>query len=291
MHTVGLDYDVIRPDKSENVPLGPPVVILHGLFGSKRNWQSLGKHYARALKRPVYSMDLRNHGESTHARPHTYEAMAADVLSFLKQRGLKDITMLGHSMGGKVAMALTLNASLPQGMLSKLIVEDIAPAQGTLSMEFRGYIDAMREIEKAKVRTRQQAEKILLHTEQDPSIVGFLLTNLITPKAEEEYARFRIPLDIIADHMDDLGSFPYVPGEAKWEGETLFIKGKNSSYINKRNLPLAEEFFPNSKLSVINAGHWVHVERPMQFNEAVLKFIKDGLSGIHDESGSYLSRR
>ncbi|EEB92032.1 hypothetical protein MPER_09515 [Moniliophthora perniciosa FA553] len=90
--------------------------ILHGLFGSKRNWQSLGKHYARVLKRPVYIMDLRNHGESTHARPHTYEAMTADILSFLKQHALKDITMLGHSMGGKVAMALALDPKLPPGV-------------------------------------------------------------------------------------------------------------------------------------------------------------------------------
>lgn len=259
--TVELAYNrVAPPNPSSETPGNGPIVVLHGLFGSKRNWTSVSKHFSTALKTSVYTIDLRNHGESPHRRPHTYQAMTSDMLSFFKQHNLRNVTLLGHSMGGKVAMSVALDPTLPSGTLKKLIVEDIAPSRGRMSSEFPSYVRAMQEIERANIRTRKEALEILQKTEPDPSVNTFLLTNLVTPDDERPYVGFRVPLDIISDHTDDMGDFPYSPGDRTWEGQTLFIKGSKSKYINPRNIPIAEQFFPNMRLETLESGHWVHAE-------------------------------
>ncbi|KAF9266192.1 alpha/beta-hydrolase [Marasmius fiardii PR-910] len=254
-----------------------PIVFLHGLLGSKRNWTSISKAFAHSTGRPVYSIDLRNHGDSPHARPHTYEAMTADLFRFFEEHQLKDVTLIGHSMGGKVAMSMTLHPELPKGTLSGLVVEDIAPSRGPLSSDFRSYVEAMRAIEESHVKTRKEAMEILLKTEKDKEVVNFLLTNLITPKSgSEDSVKFRVPLNILLDHMDDLGSFPYNPGEVRWLGPTLFIKGRTSNYLNKKNIPCATEFFPNKNTVTLDANHWVHAQRPLEFRDAILNYSKFG---------------
>ncbi|KAG7097449.1 hypothetical protein E1B28_004794 [Marasmius oreades] len=240
----------------------PPIVFLHGLLGSKRNWTSISKNFARSSRRPVYAIDLRNHGDSPHKRPHTYEAMTADLFHFFQTHQLKDITLIGHSMGGKVAMSMALHPELPKDTISELIVEDIAPSRGSLSSDFRSYVEAMRFMEESCVKTRKEAIEILSKTEKNVDIVNFLLTNLITPRSGSgDSVQFRVPLDALHDHLDDLGSFPYNPGDVEWNGPTLFIKGNKSNYINKNNLPIAQQFFPNMKSLTLDASHWVHAER------------------------------
>ncbi|KAI0314313.1 Alpha/Beta hydrolase protein [Amylostereum chailletii] len=246
-----LEYDLVRPqDDSE---INKPLVILHGLFGMKRNWLSLSKAFARDLQRPVYSLDLRNHGNSPHAKPMNYEAMAIDVLEFCASRSLTNVSLLGHSMGGKVAMAVALSPDLPPNLLNHLIVADIAPARADLSPEFKGYVEAMQKIEEGQVSSRKDAQDILTPYEHDAMTRAFLLTNLDT---QAKPLRFRVPLDIIGPAIRDMGWFPYAPGERTWDGKTLFVKGNKSRYINKSNLPIMKQFFPNMALETLDTGHW-----------------------------------
>ncbi|KAG9085967.1 hypothetical protein FRC06_003333 [Ceratobasidium sp. 370] len=130
----------------------------------------------------------------------------------------------------------------------------------------------MEEINAAKVLTKKQGEEILKKYEPDPSVRAFLLHNLVAP-AKGEPLRFRIPLSIIANGIDGIGDFPHTPGQEIWEGPVLFVKGAKSKYINRRNTPVMEQYFPNMKLEILDAGHWVHAEKPNEFVDVVSKFV------------------
>ncbi|OCH94808.1 alpha/beta-hydrolase [Obba rivulosa] len=269
---VKLHYDKYIPEDGNETEA--PLVILHGLLGTKRNWGSLSKAFLRDLKRPVYALDLRNHGTSPHAEPMTYLSMASDVLQFCKDLSLHKISLLGHSMGGKVAMTVALNRETPEDILSHLIVADIAPSKGKLSDEFDGYIRALKKIEESHVRTRQDAQKILEPYEKvrDPLTRAFLLTNF--ESSHHSPLKAKIPIDIVGRSIPEIGSFPYEPSERTWEGPTLFIKGAKSRYINDRNISIAKQFFPNMVLETLDAGHWVHSERPHEFKALVENFLQ-----------------
>ncbi|TFK45823.1 alpha/beta-hydrolase [Heliocybe sulcata] len=263
---VDLEYDAYGSAREKSGAL----VILHGLFGSKRNWVSLAKAFEKDLRTPVYALDLRNHGSSPHAEPMTYAAMAEDVLNFCQKHSLSNISLLGHSMGGKVVMAVALHPSLPPMLLSHLVVADIAPSRARLSSEFEAYLRAMYRIETSQLQTKKEAQEILKEIEQDPMVRAFLLTNLAS---DTPPLRFRIPINILMGCIPEIGSFPYAPGERQWDGKTLFIKGTKSNYINKNNIPIAEQFFPNMELEHLDAGHWVHAERPNEFRKLVTDFV------------------
>ncbi|KAF8755091.1 Alpha beta-hydrolase [Rhizoctonia solani] len=248
-----LAYEKVDPPESKSTS---PLLIVHGLYGSKQNWRSLSKAFARKLGRPVYTVDLRNHGESPHSEVMDYTAMASDILQFCQSRSLSDISLVGHSLGGKVVMAFALNPALPPDMLSRLVVVDISPAVGPISPEFRRYIDAMKEIDHANVRTKKEGEEILKKYESDASTRAFLLHNLIAPAKGEPLKRV-----------------PIYPGKETWNGATLFVKGAKSKYINRRNMGVMEQFFPNMKLETLDTGHWVHAEKPQEFVELVSNFV------------------
>ncbi|KAG9089218.1 hypothetical protein FS749_001524 [Ceratobasidium sp. UAMH 11750] len=266
---VKLAYEKVDPPELKS---DSPMLIVHGLYGSKQNWRSLSKAFARNLGRPVYTVDLRNHGDSPHAEAMDYTSLAEDILHFCQSKSLSKISLIGHSLGGKVVMAFALDSALPKDLLAHLVVVDISPAVGPISPEFRSYINAMEEVNAANVLTKKQGEEILKKYESDPSIRAFLLHNLVAP-AKGEPLRFRIPLSIIANGIDGIGDFPHTPGQEKWEGPVLFVKGAKSKYINRRNTPVMEQYFPNMKLEVLDAGHWVHAEKPNEFVELVSKFV------------------
>ncbi|KAJ3559155.1 hypothetical protein NP233_g11337 [Leucocoprinus birnbaumii] len=269
MATIALDFQKYSaPGIDDNEG---PVVILHGLFGSKRNWNSLARGFNSSLNRPIYTLDLRNHGTSPHVPGMSYAEMAQDVLEFIDKHKLRKTTIIGHSMGGKVAMAIALDPHLETdpSILENLIAVDIAPVKAKLSTEFRGYLEAMRRIENEKVKTRKEAMAILSEYETNPGIQAFLLTNLETASSDRPYAKFRIPIDIIAESASDIGDFSYSLGERTWEGRTLFIKGAKSAYINRHGIPLIQSFFPNYVLKSLDTGHLVHAERPEEFKQLV----------------------
>ncbi|KAG1761485.1 alpha beta-hydrolase [Suillus occidentalis] len=223
-----------------------PLLILHGFFGSKRNWQSLSKAFMRDLSRPVYTLDLRNHGSSPHARPMTYPHMAADVLSFCQKHSLRNISLMGHSMGGKVAMALALHPELPSDLLTDLIVSDIAPVRAKVSQDTVQHIRAMELIQAGNISTRKEADEII-------SLV-----------------------DILKEGRAEIESFPYAPGERSWDGRTLIIKGKKSNVTALtdisivHNIPLIDQFFPQNQLKELDTGHW---GTPHEYRKLVVNFI------------------
>ncbi|KAF7759938.1 hypothetical protein Agabi119p4_11633 [Agaricus bisporus var. burnettii] len=245
--------------------------------GSKRNWNTLAKGFSESLQVPIYTLDLRNHGTSPHVSKMSYTNMAHDVLEFIEKRGLHQTTIIGHSMGGKVAMALALDPYLDtrQNLLKNLIVVDIAPNRAGVSPEFHSYMEAMLRIERKKLKTRKEASDLLSNFEKDPSIRAFLLTNLETATSERPYAKFQIPVDTITECLPEIGNFPYTPEERVWQGRTLFIKGSRSKYINRHGIPLMKSFFPNHSLRELNTGHLVHAERPVEFKEVVIRFMDD----------------
>ncbi|KAF9534144.1 alpha beta-hydrolase [Crepidotus variabilis] len=282
---VKLAYTAVIPENGNTTE--KPLVILHGLFGSKRNWGSFLKAFSRDMPdRPIYALDLRNHGTSPHTTPMTYEAMAKDVHHFVEEKNLQEVQLLGHSMGGKVAMAYALSS--PE-KLSRLIIADITPSIGQLSDEFLQYISLMKKIEdmpQGAIKTRSDADKILSSHESDMSVRQFLLTNLHIPSASrtasqssDERVKFIVPLDTLSQFISELGSFPYEYNAAtgtvpvRWEGPTLAVKGTKSPFINHKNIPIMRSFFPNVQIEELDTGHWVHAERPTDFRKLVVEFL------------------
>ncbi|THG99885.1 hypothetical protein EW145_g7176 [Phellinidium pouzarii] len=274
---VDLEYDVycynthsLEADpKAEKGPL----IICHGLFGSKRNWQSLGKVLAKELKRSVIPLDLRNFGESPQSEQMDYATMASDVIHFCDKHSLKNISLLGHSMGGKVAMTVALKPDLPKGLLSNLIVADISPIRANLSSEFPRYVDGMIKIERnGSIKSKKEAFDKLYEYEKNSLIRHFLLTNL-DPTHEGEPIKFRVPLQTVKTALPDIGWFPYEPGEASWGGPTLFVKGSKSNYIKLKHLDVMKSFFPIMEMETLEAGHWIHYERSKEFVAVIKQFL------------------
>ncbi|KAI8374321.1 Alpha/Beta hydrolase protein [Radiomyces spectabilis] len=253
-------------------PVGkPPLVVCHGLFGSKQNWKSLAKAMSRRLSRDIYTLDLRNHGDSPHSNVHTYEAMANDLVEFIRQHNLGSPALLGHSMGGKVVMTAALR--YPK-LVSRLIVADIAPAHMKLSRDFDEHIEAMRAIDDAGLEKHKEADAILARYEPDLGVRQFLLTNF--KRQPEGHYQFRVPYDILASALGNMGEF--LIDEAQYSGPTRFILGGNSPYrkpfIDNPDLPKAR--FPNADVKVIEgAGHWVHAEKPDAFLHLVADFMNN----------------
>ncbi|KAL1919427.1 uncharacterized protein VTP21DRAFT_2120 [Calcarisporiella thermophila] len=253
--------------KSSNAKL----VIIHGLFGSKRNWRTMAKNFSQKLNVEVFTLDLRNHGDSPHSSVFNYSAMAKDVEEFIEKNKLENVTLLGHSMGGKVAMTVALRQQSP---LSRLVVVDSAPMRLGLSLDFAKFLERMKEIEKLQLTQQSQADILLRDIAQDLSVRQFLLTNLRWDNSKKQY-RFQIPLDILHDSLNEVREFPYMPGEASYARPTLFIAGRRSRHRVDEKHHLLKRFFPQSRVSALDTGHWVQVEKPDEFFHVVADFIEN----------------
>ncbi|KAI1500912.1 Alpha/Beta hydrolase protein [Biscogniauxia marginata] len=269
---VPLVYDHHEPPKSDGRDRqDAPIIFMHGLFGSKKNNRGVSKVLARDLKRHVYALDLRNHGESPHAPRHDYVAMADDVAGFISDHGLQSPTLIGHSMGAKTAMTLAL--SRPE-LVRDIVSVDNAPVDATLSTSFAKYIQGMRRIEEAGVTRQSEADKILEEYEKELPIRQFLLGNLHRPPGGDGTHKFRVPLAVLARALDHLGDFPYKdPGAVRFEGPALFVRGTRSRYVPDDVLPLVGQFFPRFRLVDIEAGHWLISEKPDEFLRVVIEFL------------------
>ncbi|KAI8984713.1 Alpha/Beta hydrolase protein [Mycotypha africana] len=262
-----------------------PLIICHGLFGSKQHWKSLAQKIHAITQHDVWTIDARNHGESPHHPTHDYQVMANDLVHFMNQHELKKSILLGHSMGGKVAM----NAALryPQ-LVAKLIVVDIPPLQVPLTKEYHGYIKVMKEIQQKRLKRQSEAYDMISAVEPDVGVQHFLLTNLKKNLKKDGIYEFRIPLDILDSALDNLGEFessiPAAPSSDRssihFMGPTLFITGQHSPF----RVPFVEypdkikAFFPNSTVKEIKgSGHWVQADKPDEFLDTVNTFINDGV--------------
>jgi len=243
---------------------GDPLVILHGLFGSSKNWQSLARQFAETFT--VYNVDLRNHGLSFHDEAMSYSIMADDVSKLLQQIDLQSCNLLGHSMGGKVAM--TLAASRPE-FINKMIVADIAPV--AYSRSYDNLIDPILAISLSNVGSRGEVDQQLAASITDPMLRGFLLQNL---SREGDNWRWRVNWHAIKRNMTGLFDFPLTLSDRQIDTPTLFIRGENSDYVNTEGVTAIENHFSNAEIRTLaNSGHWLHAEQPQAFLQRVLAYL------------------
>lgn len=251
-----LAYDVVGD--------GPPLVVLHGLFGSARNWRAIAKSLADSNR--VFTLDLRNHGESPWADDMSYEAMADDLQHFMSRQRIEGAAVMGHSMGGKAAMTLAL--TMPE-IVGKLVVVDIAPV--VRPPDLRAYVRAMEAVDLSSISRRAEVGELLAPVVEDRSVRAFLLQNLVT---KEGRLQWRLNLEAIDRQMEAIGGFPQTLLDAQYTGATHFITGALSDYVKAEYRTLILRLFPNATMSVIaGAGHWVHAEKPDSFLRAVRRFL------------------
>jgi len=243
---------------------GKPILILHGLFGMSDNWQTFAKQL-ELNNFVVYLIDLRNHGQSQHDNVHSYSSMAADVAELITDLNLDRSIVLGHSMGGKVAMQLQID--YPE-LISKLLVVDIAPYN--YPIHHRAILDALLAADLNEIKTRIEAEKILADKINDIGTRQFLLKNLfwITP----EKLSWRFNLKVLNAEIEEVGNatWPSIPSNS----EVLFVRGENSGYIDITRYDEIKQWYPYAKFVTIpNAGHWVQAEQPKLLLDAILEFV------------------
>lgn len=232
-----------------------PLLIAHGLFGSARNWGVIQKRLSD--RGPVTSVDMRNHGDSPWSDDHSYPALAEDLAAIAD-----GCDVLGHSMGGKAAMVLALRHP---AKVRRLIVADIAPVTyGHTQMHL---IEAMRALDLAGIRLRSDADERLAEHIDTPSVRAFLLQSL-----DLQEKRWHLNLDVLAREMPTILSFPEIEGQ--FDGPTLFLSGADSDYVLPKHRPRIRELFPRARFARIpGAGHWLHAEKPREFEAAARAFL------------------
>jgi len=241
---------------------GKPVIILHGLFGQSDNWNTIAKKIA---EHPfaVYTVDQRNHGLSPHDNEWNYTVMANDLQDFISQHELRDPIIIGHSMGGKTAMVHALKNCNTE---SKLIVVDVSPR--TYEPQHDKVFEALNAVDFSLLETRKQAEEILVSYGLDFGTRQFLLKNVFW---QDDKMDWRFNLKVITEKYSNVGE--KIPNQT-CNINTLVIRGGNSNYIADSDMDEFTNRFPNNQLvTIANAGHWVHAEKPDEFIKAILEFI------------------
>ena len=245
---------------------GTPVIIVHGLFGWKRNWASIAKGLSEQHR--VFTVDMRNHGESPHAPEMTYQDMAGDIARFMDRHQLGPCPVIGHSMGGKASMVLAL--SRPE-RIERLLVLDIAPVP--YEHDYSDYVIAMKNIDFSKVSRRSDVQPLIAEVADDPGTQAFLMQNLVT-NSQGRY-QWRVNLDAIERHMSDILNFPEIRSEQAYTGPTLFLGGRRSDYIAPQYQSEIDRLFPSADVDFIdNASHWAHVDQPIAVLERFRAFLK-----------------
>jgi len=231
----------------------PALLIVHGLFGSARNWGAIAKRLSDS--REVVSVDMRNHGDSPWAESHGYDDLAADLAELLRAEGGR-LDVLGHSMGGKAAMMTALQH--PE-LVNRLLVADIAPVAYSHSQTY--LIEAMRNLPLSQVSSRADADTALAQDVAEASVRAFLLQSL---DLRTDPVRWRLNLDVLEREMDRITGWPEVTG--RYHGPALFLSGAESDYVRPEHRPTIKALFPNAKFAKLpDAGHWLHAEAPRPF--------------------------
>ncbi|MEM7044627.1 MAG: alpha/beta fold hydrolase [Pseudomonadota bacterium] len=244
---------------------GETILILHGLLGSGRNWTSIAKRLAERYK--VITLDLRNHGGSPWADAMSYPLMAADVRAYIERNAIGPSTVIGHSMGGKTAMRLALDAP---SLVERLVVVDIAPVDYDHSTG--EYVDALRQLDLSGLTSRNDVDARLAADVDEAGIRAFLLQNLL--RGDDGFT-WRANLDALSAAMPDLMAFPSREHDG-YRGPALFLTGAESHYVQPAHRTIIDGLFAKAELRAIaDAGHWVHAEQPAAF----LAHLQDFLSG------------
>ncbi len=243
---------------------GQPLLIIHGLFGSSDNWRSMARYFSRFYQ--VISVDLRNHGQSPHSDEQNFELMAQDIQTLCESLKLDKLHVLGHSLGGKVAMQF---AAIQPSRVDKLVVVDIAPRQ--YFSEHTPLMDAMMAVDLSAFTSRSEVDEALSGAISDKTVRQFLLMNLQSTKAG---LAWRINLPALKANYQQL--MAPVCEDVTLNMPSLFIYGALSEYVTDADKRLIREYFSNARFeSIDKAGHWVHAEKPQQFKNVVEDFLRD----------------
>ncbi len=239
----------------------PVVVILHGLFGSVTNWRGIARQLSESYR--VLSLDLRNHGDSPWAEQMSYPLMAADVVATLADADIESPVLLGHSMGGKTAMAIR---QLDLAPMAGLVVADIAPLP--YDHDHGEFIESMEGVDLAAVSRRAEADRQLARSIPEPGIRQFLLQNLVR---DGESFRWRINLAAIRSNLPDLLDWDI---DHAVDERALFIAGADSSYVGPGGRDAINTQYPRATIETLaGAGHWLHAEQPAAFTALVMKYL------------------
>lgn len=242
---------------------GEPLLILHGLFGSSRNWQTLARQYAEHYD--VISVDLRNHGQSFHAPQMDYAVMAEDVSQLINHLGLSACRLIGHSMGGKVALRLAIDQP---DLVQRLVVVDIAPVD--YRRDHHSTLEALLSVDIENILSRAAADAQLQAQIPEAPLRAFLLQNLVR---QQNRWQWRVNLDAIKKHMGALTGFD-LPEDQLIHLPTLFVYGTRSDYVGEAEQAVIRSHFEKaSLLPMSDAGHWLHAERPEQFLQVTLDYL------------------
>jgi esterase len=245
---------------------GQPVIILHGLFGQSDNWVTVGRRISDQFH--VFIPDQRNHGQSPHSSIHSFPAMADDLTEFIEENQIENPVLIGHSMGGKVAMTYALEN--PQ-KVKKLVVVDISPRKYAERITHTQVITQMMSIDLDQIKTRGDVEKILDSKISDARVRMFIMKNLYY-KLHGKLA-WRLNLETINQSMDLL--FDGIQSENQYKGPTLFIRGGMSDYVPDEDIPLIKSMFPEAIIKTISgASHWVHADAPEELCYLLSGFLE-----------------
>ena len=240
-----------------------PVLIVHGLFGSARNWGAIAKRLS--ARGPVLAVDMRNHGESPRGERNGYPEMAADLAEVIAAAGAP-MDVIGHSMGGKAAMWLALDRP---DLLRRLVVADIAPVGYGHSQA--QHIEAMRALPLDGLESRAEADRRLAERIDDPALRAFFLQSL---DLKTDPPRWRLNLDVLEAEMDRIIGWPEAGDLPPFDGPALFLAGGESDYVRPEHRDGIRALFPRARFARIpGAGHWLHAEKPKEFAEAVRVFL------------------
>jgi len=243
---------------------GPPMIILHGLFGSSDNWNFQAKNFSEYYS--VYLIDQRNHGQSPHDEIMNLDALADDLGSFIQQQGIRQPILLGHSMGGKVVMNFAVRYP---DIAGKVIVVDIGPKY--YPPHHKHILEGMKKLPLTGISNRSEADHFLAQYISESAIRQFLLKNLVRT---ENTFKWQINLNAIENNLELLGN--QLNSKEKYFGSCLFLFGKKSNYFKEGDEELIKAIFPNSQLSFIEkGGHWLHVECPEEFGKIILSYLAD----------------
>ncbi len=243
---------------------GKPLLILHGFLGMSDNWKTFAGQIA-AEGFQLHILDLRNHGRSFHSDVFTYEAMVQDVFEYCEEHGLDKVSVLGHSMGGKVAMFFA--TTYPQ-KVEKLIVADIGPKY--YRPHHQDILAGLNAVDLSLKPDRSQVEEILKEYVSDFGTRQFLMKSLYWIEPGQLAFRFNLP--VFNEQIDNIGKA--LPDNAVFEKPTLFLRGGNSNYIKDEDFETIRHHFPNSEIRTIpNAGHWLHAENPKDFYTESIQYL------------------
>ena len=259
---------------SQIIGQGCPFVILHGFLGMGDNWKTLGNRFSKQGYQ-IHLIDQRNHGRSFHHKNFNYTVMVEDLKAYCDYYQLKKMVLLGHSMGGKTAMFF---ANTFPDCVEKLIVADISPKHYPPHHQY--ILKALSELDKKlqnnEISSRKKADEVLSNYIDSYAIRQFLLKNLYWK--EKGSLGLRINLSVLVKNIEEIGKS--LPEHAFFSGETLFLKGAKSTYIEWNDESLIKKHFPKAVIKTIeNAGHWLHAENPNQFYEEIMVFLSEKMTG------------